>query len=157
MVLAIQPALAQWGQGLTSGLYQNGAKSAVSILKAFYKEHQQLPRTTTELDDILVECYTAISGSLPDLITTPITNWNDYRVLGSVMIKLDPTCANAPVDAWRLSPPQNWMVPGGKIVILSDGSSQYLIWFATIGGTPMLDENNHCIFMVGNFAPPTDN
>ncbi|MDR3614107.1 MAG: hypothetical protein P4L53_11140 [Candidatus Obscuribacterales bacterium] len=149
----LQPALAQYGQGFLSGIYQSGAKSAADAMRNYYKEHRQLPRSTTELDDVLCNVYAEINGGPPNLIATPITTYNDYRVLGSLMIKYDPTVANAPVELWRKNPPENWMVPGGKIVILSDGNSEFINWCATINGAPMLDENNHCIFTVGSLAP----
>ena len=154
LAFCVRPAIAQFGQGLLSGTYQAGGSTMVEVLRQYYKDHQHMPQNMDEIDDVLCKSYEAIGGCKVNLLNTPIESWNAYRILGSMAMKYDPSIINAPLDIYATHPPENWMLPGGKIVVLSDGNNGYLIWYATLSGGPMMDDNNHYMMRAGNFAPP---
>jgi hypothetical protein len=89
--------MAQTPQGFGQGQVLDNMKAASTAMKAFYKEHGNMPASQADFDIVLQGLYSdELSGSR----TQPATN-GAYRVLGDYRITLDPTVANVDPEMWR--------------------------------------------------------
>lgn len=126
---------------------------AARILKSYCKEKGHLPYSQAEMDDVLVRIYTQINGNPPDfnspnMADKPATQ-GPWRILDNVRIKLDGTARNAPIAQWRRNPPDDWIVSGPSIVIVTDGQEDFYIWSSGTGTTPIVDASNQAIIISG--------
>lgn len=137
-------ALAQTPQGFGQGQVLENMKAASTAMKAFYKEHGNMPASQADFDIILQDLYSdELSGSR----TQAVTN-GAYRVLGDYRITLDPSVANIDPEMWRKNPPERFNgMPGNSVIILSDGIKTFAIWGAALSGNPILDANNRALII----------
>jgi len=137
-------ALAQTPQGFGQGQVLENMKAASTAMKAFYKEHGNMPASQADFDIILQGLYSdEFSGSR----TQAVTN-GAYRVLGDYRITLDPSVANIDPEMWQKNPPERFNgMPGNSVIILSDGIKTFAIWGAALSGNPILDANNRALII----------
>lgn len=137
-------ALAQTPQGFGQGQVLDNMKAASTSMKAFYKEHGNMPSSQADFDIVLQDLYSEeLSGSR----SQPATN-GAYRVLGEYRITLDPTVANIDPEMWRKKPPERFNgMPGNSVIILTDGIKTFAIWGAALSGNPILDSNNRALII----------
>jgi hypothetical protein len=137
-------AMAQTPQGFGQGQVLDNMKAASTSMKAFYKEHGNMPSSQADFDIVLQSLYSEeLSGSR----SQPTTN-GAYRVLGEYRITLDPTVANIDPEMWRKKPPERFNgMPGNSVIILTDGIKTFAIWGAALSGNPILDSNNRALII----------
>ena len=136
--------LAQTPQGFGQGQVLANMKEASASMKAFYKEHGNMPSSQTDFDSVLKGLYSEEFSGSPAQVRTE----GAYRVLGDYRITLDRTVANNDPEIWRRTPPERFNgMPANAVVILSDGEKTYAIWGAALSGNPILDSNNRAMII----------
>lgn len=137
-------ANAQVPQGFGQGQVLDNMKAASASMKAFYKEHGNMPSSQADFDSLLKGLYSEeLSGSRIQASTD-----GAYRVLGDYRITLDRTVANMDPEIWRKNPPERFNgMPANTVIILSDGEKTYAIWGAAFSGNPILDSNNRALII----------
>ncbi len=146
------PVNCQYGQGILSGEVYATAKTSAEAMRAWYKKNGSFPRTPSDIDSALRFVYTRVLGS-PASPTQQIAYSGTKHSLGSLIMAYDPTIRNAPIDQWRIDPPETWNAPANSTVILTDGESQFLIWSSVLNGVPMRDSDNRCMLIYDNLSP----
>ena len=111
--------------------------NASKALQEYCKNNNHLPKSSGEIDAALKAVVAKLTGSDPS--TAQITSDKDFRVLGSVVMSIDPSFKDTTVEQLRKSPPANFKAPPGHLVIFIAGEEQFIIWYAAGDGKPAVD------------------
>lgn len=135
--------LAQMPMGINEAPLFTQMQQIAGALRSYYGQSGTFPQQPQDEDKMLNYIYgTVFGGSAKE---QDFHQNGRYRVLGSMWTDCDQTIRDIPVDMWRKRPPENWSAPANTIVILTDGESRYMIWAASLNGTPIMNSDQQTI------------